>query len=664
MNKEEVKKRLENLKKQMREIDYAYYVLDNPIVTDAVWDNLKNEVDDIEKKYPDLITNDSPTQRVGGKALGKFKKHKHTIPKYSLDDMFSQKEVDEFDKRVKRFLNLSADKNIDYTCELKLDGLNMSFIYKKGILEKAVTRGDGFMGEVVTHTIRTIKTVPLRLNEDIDIEVGGEVYMPKKSFEDLNKRQEKNGGQIFANPRNAAAGTVRQMDPRVASERNLAVFFYSIYDGLETSTQMDVLLSLKKLGFRIEPHYHKVSNIGEAENYFNKIAEKRDSLEYDIDGVVIKVNSVDWQKKLGRTAKHIRWASAYKFPAEQAATVVENIDVQVGRTGALTPVAHLRPVLVSGSVVKRATLHNQDEINRLDVREGDTVVIQKAGDIIPDIIEVLPKMRTGKEKIYKIPDKCPICGSPVVRKEGESAYYCTNKECFAQHKEKLYHFTSRKAFNIDGLGPKIIDQLIENKLIEDAADFFNLTREDLKPMERFADKSADNLILAIENSKKITLGRLIYALGIRHAGEETAFKLAEYFGDLENIKQASIDELGKVGDIGEIVAKSIYEFFRNGKNLELLDKLLASGVEIEKIKKKNISPLLDGKKIVVTGSLKTLGREDAKKKIRDAGGNWVSSVSKNTDYVVVGEEPGSKYEKAKKMGVKIINEDEFLELFE
>jgi len=683
LDKAKAKERLEKLKKQMRDIDYAYYVLDEPIVSDAARDSLKDEVKKIEKEYPDLITPDSPTQRIGGKALGKFKKHKHKIAKYSFDDMFNSEEVEQFDARVKRFLALPVSKDIEYVCELKIDGLNMSFIYEKGILQRAVTRGDGITGEIVTDNIRTIKSVPLRINEAIDIEVGGEVYMPKDSFEQLNVKQKKIGAQIFANPRNAAAGTVRQLDPKVAAERNLAVFFYSIYDSMEVKTQLGMLQTLQKLGFRIESHYCKVDNIKEAEKYFDKIQKKRNDFIYEIDGIAIKVNSMSWQKKLGRTAKCPRWASAYKFPAEQVTTMVENIDVQVGRTGALTPVAHLRPVQVAGSVVKRATLHNQDEIDRLDVRIGDTVIIQKAGDVIPDIVEVLPKLRTGKEKKYIIPIKCPVCGSDVVRKKGEVANYCSNKNCFAQHKEKLYHFVSRKAFNIDGLGPKIIDQLLENKLVEDPSDFFQLVKDDLRSLERFAEKSADNLIISIESAKKITLSRFIYALGIRHVGEETAIKLAEYFGKLEKLGRAATQnreekeggeskdgEEGKsfcslcnVEDIGEVAAKSIADFFSDQKNLDLIKRLLSAGVEIENpsIKKKSLGKLA-GKKIVVTGSLEAMSREDAKSHVRNAGGDWVSSVSKNTDYVVVGSDPGSKYEKAKKFGVKIIDEKEFLKL--
>ncbi|MFH1192380.1 MAG: NAD-dependent DNA ligase LigA [bacterium] len=681
MDKSEAKIRLEKLKRQMREIDYAYYVLDKPIVADAVRDSLKKEAASLESQYPELITPDSPTQRIGGKALGKFEKHKHKIPKYSFSDVFDFDEVREFDKRVKRFLGVNLDKDVEYVCELKIDGLNMSFIYEKGILARAVTRGDGIVGEDVIHTIRTIKSAPLKINEEIDIEVGGEVYMPKKSFEEFNEAQEKIGGQIFANPRNAAAGTVRQLDPKVAAERNLAVFFYSIYSGKEVETQEYLLIALKNLGFRVEPHYKKLSNIDEVLKYFNDIQKKREKLLYEIDGIAIKVNSMDLQKRLGRTAKTVRWATAYKFPAEFETTIVENIEVQVGRTGALTPVAHLRPVRVAGSVVQRATLHNQDEIERLDVRIGDTVIIQKAGDVIPDIVEVLPKLRTGKEKKYRIPDKCPICGSEVIRREGEAAHYCMNKNCFAQHKEKLYHFVSRKAFNIDGMGPKIIDQLLENKLIEDAADIFKLTRDDLEPLERFAEKSADNLIKSIEESKKISLGRFIYALGIRHIGEETALKLAENFGTLEELEKAGGEgiegkdgkeggeekvffHLREVEDIGEVVAKSLSDYFSDEKNLDFIKKLLDSGIKIEKAEAIKAVGKLAGKKILVTGSLESMSREDAKSKIRGCGGNWVSSVSKNTDYVVVGAEPGSKYEKAQKLGVKIIDEKEFLELLE
>lgn len=661
-NKNEAKIRLEKLKEQMREIDYAYHVLDRPIVSDAVRDSLKKEISDIEKQFSDLITPDSPTQRIGGKALGKFEKYRHRMPKYSFDDVFNFEEIEEFDKRIKRFLGLSLEKDLEYTCELKIDGLNMSFIYKNGFFEKAVTRGDGFVGEVVTHTVKTIAGVPLRIKENIDIEVGGEVYMPKRSFERFNEEQKKSGGQIFANPRNAAAGSIRQMDPKIAAQRDLDVFFYSIYEGAEPKSQLETLEILKSLGFRVNPYHQKCCGIQEIEKHYESWQTKRQELPYEIDGIVIKVNSIDYQKRLGRTAKTVRWAVAYKFPAEQSTTIVEDIDVQVGRTGVLTPVAHLRPVRVGGSIVSRATLHNQDEVDRLDVRIGDTVIIQRAGDVIPDIVQILPKLRTGKERKYHIPKYCPICRFPVVRREGEAAHYCTNPNCFAQHKEMLNHFVGKTGFDIVGLGPKIVERLINNKLIEEPSDIFRLTRGDLKALEHFAEKASDNLINAIEKSKKITLAKFIYALGIRHIGEETAVKLVAFFRSLEKIMAAELEEINEVEDIGDVVAESVYKFFREKQNTEIIFKLLKSGVEIINPEIKEAAGKLAGKKIVVTGSLKTMSRDEAKSRIREEGGHWVSSVSKNTDYVVVGDEHGSKYEQAKELGVKIIDEKGLLKL--
>ena len=421
MDKQESKQRLDKIKDQLESVDYAYYVLDKPVMSDAARDSLKDEVERIEALYPDLITSDSPTQRIGGKALGRFKKIKHGIKKYSLDDVFSFEEIEEFDKRVKRFLNLKSDQDIEYTCELKIDGLNMSFHYQKGQFVRAVTRGDGTTGEDVTHTVKTIKSLPLRLPEEVDVEVGGEVFMPSKSFEKLNK-----SGQKFANPRNAAAGTVRQLDPAVAASRDLDIFCWSIYNpSKELVTQVDMLERMKKLKFKVNPHYIKVKNIHETIKYCQEWTKKRDKLPYVIDGIAIKVNRLDWQKKLGRASKYVRWSTAYKFPAEQATSVVEDIVWQVGRTGALTPVAHLRPVFVDGSMVSRATLHNMDEINRKDVRIGDTVILQKAGDIIPEIIEPLPKLRTGKEKEVVQPISCPICNSTVEGKKDQVAIYCS-----------------------------------------------------------------------------------------------------------------------------------------------------------------------------------------------------------------------------------------------
>jgi len=668
MNKKEALDRINKLKKQLWEIDYAYYVLDNPIISDAARDSLKDELERLEKEFPEFITPDSPTQRIGGKALGKFAKVRHTTPKYSLDDVFSFADVLEFDKRVKRFLDLPAESAVEYTTELKIDGLNMTFIYKQGILQRAVTRGDGVVGEDVTHTVRTVESVPLKLKKPVDIEVGGEIYMPKKSFAALNKKQAKAGEMLFANPRNAAAGTVRQLDPQVAAERDLQAFFYAIYflkahkviDAPQT--QFDTLMFLQKLGFRVEKHFQKISSIEQAEKIFAHMSRIRNKLNFEIDGIAIKVNDFSLQERLGRTAKHVRWACAYKFPAEQITTKVREIIVQVGRTGVLTPVALLEPVRVAGSTVSRATLHNQDEIRRLGLKIGDTVVIQKSGDIIPDIIEVLPKLRTGRERNFTMPRVCPQCGSKVVQPPGEVNYYCSNSECFARERERLYHFVSKPAFNIDGLGPKIIDQFLDKGLVEDAADLFTLETGDLEPLEGFAQKSAKNLIKAIDKSKQISLPRFLFALGIRHVGEQTALSLAQHFGSLEAIESAKMDELAAVEDIGEVVAQSLYDYFHNKKNLQFIDKLMQNGVEVKSMVRRPEQGALTGKTFVLTGSLKNLTRAEAKEKIRQAGGRVSATVSRSTDYVVVGSDPGSKYDKAKSFSITILSEEDFLNL--
>ncbi|MFA6593718.1 MAG: NAD-dependent DNA ligase LigA [Candidatus Buchananbacteria bacterium] len=663
MNRTEAKKRIDKIKRQMKEIDYAYYVLDKSIVSDAARDSLKDELEKLERQYPDLITKDSPTQRIGGKALGKFDKYRHAVPKWSFDDLFSFAEVQEFDLKVKRFLDWPENKDIEYCCELKIDGLNLSFIYEQGLLSRGVTRGDGITGEVVTHAIRTIGSVPLKLEENIDVEVGGEVYLSKQALAKINREQEKKGEAPFANPRNAAAGTVRQLDPQVAADRELDTFMWTIYEPLKLGlkTQREVMEKMIRLGFKVNPHWKIVKNIAGTAEYFEYWRKHRESLPYEIDGIALKVNDLKLQERLGRTAKLVRWAAAYKFPAEQVTTVVEKIEVQVGRTGVLTPVAHLRPVPLAGTIVKRATLHNADEVERLDVRTGDTVILQKAGDIIPDIVQALPKMRSGREKKFIMPKKCPVCGSPITKKAGEVAYYCTNKKCYAQQIERLSHFVSRTAFDIVGLGPKILEQLQRADLVKTPADLFKLTEEDLAPLERFAEKSATNLIAAIHQAKNVPLAKFIYALGIRHVGEETAIALAEFFGSINKLKTATIEVLQQIEDIGPKVALSVKEWFEDKINLKLIDDLIANGVRIKNPEKITVGKL-KGLTFVLTGELENFSRIEAKELIRSQSGDVSSSVSKNTDYVVAGTDPGSKFDKARKLGVKIINEREFIKL--
>lgn len=668
MNKEEARTRLEKLKFQMREIDHAYYVLDRPIVSDAVRDNLKDEIEQIEKQYPDLVTPDSPTRRIGGKALGKFQKIKHDIKKYSLDDVFSYDEVREFDARVKRFLKLNEGEKVEYTCELKIDGLNMSFHYKKGLFERAVTRGDGVFGEDVTHTVKTIKSLPLKLAEPIDLEIGGEVYMPFASLKQLNARNEKNGKPIFANPRNAAAGSVRQLDPKVAAERDLDIFCWAIYNAEKLSTQEEMLERMAELGFKVNKEFKKVGGIEEAINFCEAWHKKRDKLPYEIDGVAIKVNRLDWQTRLGRAAKYVRWACAYKFPAEQATSIVEDIQWQVGRTGALTPVAHLKPVRVAGSTVSRATLHNIDELGRKDIRIGDTVILEKAGDVIPAIVRSLPKLRTGAERKVNSPRICPLCGTSVERSKEEVAIYCPNRKCFGRQKENLIHFVSKAGFNIDGLGEGIIDQLVDKGMVINAADIFELKSGDLLVLEGFAEKSAAKLIVSIEKSKSVFLEKLLFALGIRHVGEEGGQLLARHYSArtisdfIDKINKATIEELNNIEGVGEVVAQSIYDYFQNNDNLELLLKLERLGVALKRTEAIKTDSAIVGKTFVLTGTLETMSRDEAKQLIKNSGGKVSGSVSVKTDYVVSGEEAGSKLDKAKELKVKIIDEKEFLKL--
>jgi len=566
-------------------------------------------------------------------------------------------------KRLKKILKSenTGDVNIDYNCELKIDGLHVVLTYANGVLTSGATRGDGKIGEDVTQNIKTIESIPLKIKQDINIVVEGEIFMSKTFFEKLNKQREKSGESKFANPRNAAAGAIRQLDPKIMEERKLDCFLYdlSYSENLDfIKNQSDELEFLKELGFKVNNHYKKCKNIDEIYKFWEYWMKNKEKEDYWIDGVVIKVDSREFQDRIGYTGKAPRWAIAYKFPAEQTTTIIEDIQVQIGRTGALTPVAHLKPVNVAGSTVSRATLHNQDEIERLDIRIGDTVVIQKAGDIIPEIISVVKGLRKGDEKKYSIPSACPYCKTEVFRPEGEVAYYCPNKNCFQMELRKLSHFVSKKAFNIEGFGPNKIKQLVDEGLISDFADIFELKKGDLELLERFAQKAADNLVEAIEKSKDITLGRFIYALGIRHVGEEMALDLSRQLESIEKFKNISKEELEHIEGIGPKVAESIFEYFHNDENLFIVKELFNRGVKIKKeikIKKK-----LDGQSFVITGSLKSMSRDVAKDKIRKLGGDIHSSISKNTDYLIAGEKAGSKLQKAEKLGIKVITEDEFL----
>jgi DNA ligase (NAD+) len=666
MNKTEAKERIEKLKKEIDHHRYLYHVLDRQEISEAALDSLKHELYLLEQQYPEFITPDSPTQRIGGKPLPKFKKVVHPVRQWSFNDAFEPEEILDFDGRIRRILaekGIAAPGPLDYTAELKIDGLHVVLRYEKGLLVSGATRGDGRVGEDVTQNLRTIESIPLRLNRPVSIIAEGEIFMSKDVFDRLNAGRLKRGEPLFANPRNAAAGAIRQLDPAIAKERHLDCFIYDLSradDIPVPPTQADELRLLDELGFRTNKNWKRLERIEEVFPYHKYWYEHKDGENYWIDGVVIKLNRRDWQEAVGYTGKAPRWGIAYKFPAEQVTTVVEDIRVQIGRTGALTPVAHLRPVIVAGSKVSRATLHNQDEIERLDVRIGDTVVIQKAGDIIPEVVSVVKGLRTGKEKIFAMPKKCPFCEGDVVRHEGEVAYYCPNKKCFAAELRRLSHAVSKKAFDIDGLGPSKVKQLAEEGLISDLADIFELRKGDLETLDRFGEKSAENLLAGIEKSKEIPLSRFLFALGIRHAGEEMAVTLAKHFPSLEKIEHAGKEELEAVEDIGPVVAESIYEYFQSPENRELIAKLLRAGVRIRK--DQMVSDKLRGLTFVLTGSMAKYSREEAKEIIRRLGGETSSSISKNTDFLVAGEEAGSKLEKARQLGVKVLGEEEFLKM--
>lgn len=669
MNKLTAKERIEKLKDEINHHRYLYHVLDKIEISDAALDSLKHELAELEEQYPDLITPDSPTQRVGGEPLDEFKKIKHRQPILSLQDAFSFEELLDWEKRNAKLVD---NQKFSYFAELKLDGLAIVLRYQDGVFEKGITRGNGIVGEDVTHNLKTIESIPLRLEKASGkavnalkgiFEVRGEVIMTKKAFKKVNAEQKTKGEPTFANPRNTAAGSIRQLDPKIAAIRDLDCTVFEILTDIGQKTHQEVHEILKKLGFKISPYAKACSDLKAVEEFLAAWEQQRQTLPYQTDGAVVVVNDIAQQKKLGSVGKAERWMIAYKFPAEQATTIVEDIKVQVGRTGALTPVAHLKPVRLAGSTISRATLHNQDEIERLDVRIGDTAIIQKAGDIIPDVVKVLPKLRTGKEKKFQMPKNCPVCLSRVVRKEGEVNYYCSSKNCGARRRELMYHFASKKAFDIDGLGPKIIDQLLDAGLIQDSSDIFLFKEDDLKPLERFEEKSSQNLVAAIHAAKKINLARFIFALGIRHVGEETAIDLANHFGALNNLIKATLEDINKIYEIGDVVAKSVNNYFQDKKNLAFIKRLQDRGVEIQNPKRLQQKKEIANRTFVLTGTMQSMAREQAKQKIRELGGNISSSVSEKTDYVVAGNDPGSKYKKAKSLGVKIISEAEFLKLW-
>lgn len=662
MTKTEVKARIAKLRAEINRHRYLYHVLDKTEISDAALDSLKHELVELERLYPDLITSDSPSQRVGGKAMKAFAKVTHIRPILSIEDAFDFSEIKDWQTRNEKLLN---EKIKGYFGELKMDGLAMVLTYENGELVQAATRGNGLIGENVTQNVRTMESVPLvlenfRQNLPKRIDIRGEVVITKEELKKINKQQERIGASPFANPRNLAAGSIRQLDPKIAHERRMDFYAFEILTDVGLSYHSEVHDLLKTLGFKTNPHCRKLDGLEQVEQYLKNWEDKRNSLPYQTDGAVVVVNSIAQEKLLGFVGKAERWMLAYKFPAEQATTKVKDIIIQVGRTGVLTPVALLEPVSVAGTTVSRATLHNQDEIDRLDIRIGDTVIIQKAGDIIPDVVETLVRLRTGKEKKFAIPKKCPVCSASVNKQPGEVAYYCINRQCPGRTREALYHFASRAAFDIAGLGPKVVDLLVDAGLVQDSADFFTLTTEDLLPLERFADKSAKNLVAAISQRRTISLERFINSLGIRHVGEQTARDLAHKFGTLTKIMSATKTDFEAVPNIGGVVAESLADYFGNKSNLRLLEKFMNLGLKLEKVVQDRGS--LYSKKFVLTGTLSTMSRDQAKDLIRRQGGSVSASVSSETDYVVAGDNPGSKLTKAQTLKIPIISEAEFIKL--
>ena len=716
MTQDEAKKRIQKLTDQIEDLRYRYHVENDPSVTDDIYDSLSRELRALEELFPDLRDQNSPTNRVAGKPLDKFVKVAHAVPMLSLQDVFSVQELEAWEKRVEKLV--PSEKSLRYFCELKFDGLAVSLVYKDGRFVQGATRGDGKIGEDITQNLRTINSIPLLLRPlpftkgeagrgsvPKYIEIRGEAVLSKKVWKELNKIQEKAGKALFANTRNAAAGSLRQLDAKLAASRKLDFFAYDIAEikdkDFKLETHSDKHALLKKLGFKVDTHDAVCDDLKQAENFIDKFEKEREKFPYGTDGVVISIDKLHLQKIMGVVGKTPRYMVAFKYPAEKATTQVLGIEVNVGRTGVLTPLARFKPTLVAGSTVSKATLHNMDQIERLDIRIGDTVVIQKAGDVIPEVVEVLPKMRTGKEKKFVMPKNCPVCGSLVEQRlasgntessssqgpristrknslevRGQTvaqktlhvsgkfgktsvAYYCSNSACSAKNRRGMQHFVG--AMEIYEIGPKILDRFQEAGLISDAADIFALKKEDIQTMERFGEKSAENIVASIEEKKRVPLHRFLYALGILHVGDQTSRDIALHFGTLDAVMSANEEEINNIENIGPVVAHSVYEFFKHKENLMLVKKFLANGVTIEKAGKKATGPFT-GKTFVITGTLEMMSRENAKERIISLGGKVSGSVSKLTDYVLAGDTPGSKYDTAQKLGVKIIDEKEFLKM--
>ncbi|MDE3178295.1 MAG: NAD-dependent DNA ligase LigA [Acidobacteriota bacterium] len=657
---------IDKLRDRIRYHERRYYVLDDPEISDAEFDELMRRLQKIEREHPDLVTPDSPTQRVGGEPASSFPKVRHTVPMLSLDNTYSTAELGEFDRRVRE---LSGRPQVDYVAELKLDGLSMAMTYENGVLVRGVTRGDGNEGEDVTANVKTIRSVPLKVNagaaglDGKRFEVRGEVIMPRKAFERLNEEREAKGEPKFANPRNSAAGSVRLLDPKAVSGRNLDMFVYYLLVGGEDpfDTQTRTLAALRQMGFRVNPNWRKCSSFEELLAYINEWDSKRDGLGYETDGVVVKVNETQLWRELGRTAKSPRWAIAYKYPARQATTTVRDIHAQVGRTGILTPVAKLDPVDIGGVTVSRSTLHNFDEIGRLGLKIGDAVLVERAGEVIPHIVKVVKHAPDGRE--FHMPRECPACGGKVIRAEGEVAFRCVNRACPAQLKESLLHFAARRAMDIDGLGDALVDQLVDRGIVKDAAGLYSLSAEQLESLDRMGKKSAANLVAAILKSKETPLSRVIFALGIPFVGERTAQLLAEHFGSLDRLERAAQGELEGVSEIGPKTAEGIRGFFAEERNRALIERLRKAGLKFEAAKVEAAGPqLVGGIQFVLTGTLPNYSRDEAKKMIESAGGRVTGSVTGKTGYVVAGSDPGSKLEKARSLGVPVVDEDGLLRL--
>lgn len=667
MNRETAQKEVVRLRKELEHHNWRYYVLDDPEISDARYDELMRRLMELEEKFPALRTPDSPSRRVGAPPLEEFAQVEHGLPMLSLANAMGVDETREFDRKVKRFLDMPEQSTIDYVAEPKFDGLGVELVYEDGVFSVGSTRGDGVRGEDVTVNLRTIRSIPLRLREEgahvpRRLEVRGEVYMDLRDFEALNREREKNGEPPFANPRNAAAGSLRQLDSSITARRPLDIFLYAPgrVKGWKCGSQWEFLHQLPRWGLRTNGHVRRCSGIEEAIAYGDELRGMREKLSYEIDGMVIKVNDYSLQEKLGTVSRSPRWAIARKFPPRQETTRVTEIIAQVGRTGALTPVAIMEPVRIGGVEVRRATLHNQDEVARKDVRVGDTVVVQRAGDVIPEVVKVIPGRRPPGTKPYALPSRCPVCGAEVLRLEGEAVARCTGISCPAQLKEHVRHFASRRAMDIDGLGDSLIDQLVDSGTVKSVADLYSLTREDLLSLERMADKSSSNILEAIDRSRRTTLERLIFALGIRHVGEHVAKVLARAFGSVEKIGKAGEEGLRSIREIGPQIAQSIGAFFSQRANTAVLEKLRKCGVRWKATAA--AGGRFAGKTFVFTGALEKFTREDAQRLVEEEGGRASSSVSKNTDYVVAGADPGSKCEKAKKLGVAILSEDRFLKL--